>query len=776
MPRRSPSPPDGRGPRRDAPAAALRWCLRRARLVLAGAALVTLLAGAVGATGLDRLTHGGLVPSGSAFARDNAVLGGRYAASAPDLVLLVRTDAAGGVDDSSVARRARAVERGLGRFPGVVHTSSYWRTADPALRSRDGRAALIVVDLGEDEGRAWRAADTLVPEVTGRHGNLTVTAGGPAWSAVEAMRESRRDLLRAELIAMPLAALVLLFVFRSLVAAVVPLLTGAVAVAGTLAALSLLAHVTEVSAYAANITSALGFGLAVDYALFLVTRFREERAAGLAVADAVTRAVATAGRTVLVSAAVVALSLCSLFLFPLGLLRSLAWAGITVVLLSAAATVVVVPALLVVLAPHLDRFDVFARLRVRRGGADRTATEGLWWRWVARTVCRRPALWLTVCVGLLGLCVLPAAHAAFGISDARVLPPHSEPHAVARSAAQDFPRPPARQVLIGLPPSTPAAALDRYARRVAALPGAAEVRTVTGTYRGRAHTPLRPQHGRRFATPGGPLLTVDSRHAPHTAPAARLVRAVRALPAPGGHAPVTGEAVRTVDTGNALVGALPGACALTAAVTFVLLALFTRSLLIPLKAVAVAGLSLTACMGCLVHVFQDGHLRGLVGDFTVTGHLDGAIVVFVLVVAYALSIDYETFLLSRVCEAYTVLGDTAEAVTAGLWRTGRLVTGASLAVAAAMGALATSQVTPLKVAGVGLALATVVDATLVRGVLVPALMTLAGRANWWLPGPLAAFALRPAPPEAHRAATPAGLPGLRDPADPPSSRIPPPPP
>ncbi|MGW0532919.1 MMPL family transporter [Streptomyces sp. NPDC003032] len=686
---------------------------------------------AVGVGGLDRLTNSGLVPTGSASERDNRILASRHhAGGTADLVLLVRTDASGGLGSGPVAEQSRVLERRVTRFPGVVSTTSYWNTGDASLRSRDGSAALMTVDLGEDEAQACRTAETLVPQVTGRSGPLTVSATGPAWVSTEVMRQSRGDLLRAELFAVPLAAAILLFVFRSLAAAVIPVLTGAVAVAGTLAVLRLLTSVTEVSVYAANITTALGFGLAVDYALFAVARFREEQATGLATPQAIVHGTAAAGRTVLASAGVVALSLCSLFLFPFGFLHSIAWAGISVVVLSAASTVLVVPALLTVLAPYLDRFDLFTHLRLR--GAAGPAGEGMLWRRVARTVCRRPLAWAVGAVALLGVCVVPFAHASFALSDARTLPAHSEPHAVARAIAQDFPHPPDRRLTVGLPRDTGAHDLDVYARRAAALPGVAEVRTATGSYRQGEHGPLPERQARRHLAPGGPLLTVFSSTGPATPVSRQLVRELRDLPA-AGRSPVAGEAARAADTRAALIQALPGACTLVASVTFVLLALFTRSLLIPVKAVVVAAISLAACMGCLVFVFQDGHLRALVGGFTVTGDLDGTIVVFVLVIAYALSVDYEMFLLSRICEAYAELGDTERAVTTGVQRTGRLVTAAALTFAAAVGALATSGLTPLKVIGIGLALATVVDATLVRGILVPAVMTLTGRANWWLP-------------------------------------------
>ncbi|MER5784231.1 MMPL family transporter [Streptomyces mobaraensis] len=699
---------------------------RTARAVLLSASFAALFLAWAGITGMDRLTNGGFLPDDVRSRHDNAVLGARYHAAGPDVVLLV--DADGGADSPETARTGRLLEDRIRRAPGVVSTASYWSSGDPALRSTDGRTALLTVDLTEDEAAATRAADRLVPPLLGRHGPVEVSATGPAWVSAETMRAGRRDLLTGELVAVPLTTLVLLFVFRSAVAALIPLLTGAFSIAGTLAGLRLLTGLTDVSSYAANIACALGLGLAVDYGLFMVTRFREERAAGADVESAVARTRRTAGRTVAVSAGVVALSLCALFVFPFGFLRSVAAAGILVALLSAGAAVLLVPVTLTLWGRHLDRWDVFARLR-RPRPADGPGSP--LWRRIATAVCRRPLRWTAVALAVLALPVVPCADAVFAPGDDRALSADSALHRAARRLDSGFSPAPDRVVTVGLPAGTGAGALDAYARRLAALPGAAQVRAATGVYTRGGRLPSAPTAARPDA-PAGPLLTVVSRASRSDGAARRLVREVRAAPVPGnGRALVTGEAVRTVDTADALTGSLPLACALAAGVTMVLLGWFTRSVLIPLKAVAVAAVSLTACLGCLVYVFQDGHLRVLLGDFATGGFLDGALVLFVLVVAYALSVDYEVFLLSRVREAYRETGRNTEAVVRGVAATGRLVTAAALIVVCAMAALAASGVTALKTVGVGLAVGVLVDATLVRGVLVPGLMALAGRWNWW---------------------------------------------
>ncbi|MEW2576263.1 MMPL family transporter [Streptomyces syringium] len=702
---------------------------RRTRVILVLFSIATVLCAWAGLMGLGRLTNSGFLPDDAPVRDDNRRLSAQYRAGGADLVLLVRADT--DVDSAAVAAQGRALGERVARSPGVVTAVSYWSAHDPALRSRDHRAALITVDLVEKEGRATRAAQDLVPGFTGRQGPVTVSATGPAWASVQGMQQSRRDLLAGELIAVPLSTLVLLFVFRSLLAALIPLLTALVSVTGTLACLYALTFVMEVSVYAANVACALGFGLAVDYGLFVVTRFREERAAGAGPDEAVTRSTRTAGRTVAVSAGIVALSLCCLLTIPLGFIRSVAVAGILVASLSAAATVCLVPALLSALGAHLDRWDVFARLR--RAGPAAGAEEGAGWRRIGRAVCRRPVLWALAATAVLLALVLPLGHAAFAPSDARVLPAAGEAHRTQEQLRRDFAVVPERTVTIGLPRGTDRAALDTYARAVAALPGAAEVRTAGGVYRGSTHLPAPAGTAPVAAAPAGPVLTATAASGRESAEARRFVREIRGLPAPGGGALVSGEPVRVVDTTAVLSRALPPACVLAAAVTMLVLGWFTRSVLIPFKAVAMAVLSLGACVGGMVLIFQDGHLRGLLGGFTVTGTLDGAVALFVLVVAYALSVDYELFLLSRIREEYLATGDNTAAVIKGVQRTGRLVTAAALLVVSAMVALAASGVTLLKVIGVGLAIGVVVDATLVRGVLVPALMAWAGRWNWWLP-------------------------------------------
>ncbi|MBP2400920.1 MMPL family transporter [Streptomyces syringium] len=670
----------------------------------------TVAMGLFGTAGLDRLSNTGAAPSGSPAARDSATLGERHGFSDPDLVLLL--SAPSDVRSSGVAAVGRAVEEDIRRSPGVGTVSSYWSAKDPDLISRDTRSALVTADLTGDEALRAKTAQRLVTALGDHRGPVKITPTGTAWTHAETLEDNRADLLRAELISAPACALLLLFVFRSLVAALLPVISALIATAGTLAFLRLLTSFTEVSVYASNIATALGLGLAVDYGILVVSRFREESAAGAPPRDAIARSVRTAGSSVVVSASIVLVSISALLLFPFLFLRSAAWAAIAVVVFSAAASVTVVPALLALLGRHIDRFDLFARLR-RHGAFGPEGSQG--WRRVALAVTRRP-----VAAALAGTCVLaalslPAWHVTLGPDSADDLPQHSRTRTAAVAIRHDFASAPERELLVGLPRGTPPEDVEGYARSVSALPQAAAVRTLTGH------------------SPGGPVLVVTSRSDPGAEESAALVQRLRTLPAHG-HVLVAGEAAQAVDTLSAIRRASPWCCGLIAAATFVLMALFTRSLLVPLKAVVVAVASLTATLGCLVYVFQDGHLRDVVGDFHVPGYLFATTTVFLLATAYALSVDYEVFIVARIKEEYLASGDNTSAVVVGMQRTGRLVTAASLVFAAAMAGPATSEVASLKLTGVGLALAVLVDAVVVRGALVPGLMTLAGQANWWLPG------------------------------------------
>ncbi|GGR37664.1 MMPL family transporter [Streptomyces netropsis] len=749
----APSPPSARGPGAAGRAAPPRTGRGRAWLVPALAFVVTLLLGVAGIGTHERLANGGYTASGTESERANRLLADRFGGGSPDLVLLVRAE--GGVDTASARAEGRRLTLRLARAPGVGGVRSYWSGGaagtDPALRSEDGTRALVTADLTGADRDAARTAEALVPELTGRHGALRVQATGPAWVSVEAGRVSQHDLVRAEVVAAPLTLLILVLALRSLVAALVPLVIGVVAVVGTIALLRLLSHAMPVSVFAMNLTTALGFGLAVDYGLFLVTRYREELRTGKPVAVAVERTARRAGHTVAVSACTVALSMSALLVLPLPFLRSMACAGIAVALLAAATAGLLVPPVLNLLGTRVDRWDPLAVLRGwRRSGPGAPRADSPAWRTVARVVTRRPVYYGGGCALVLLLVASPFAHVHFGLSDERVLPAHTEAHRTSQAIREGFTSRAERNLTVVLPDVDAVrdrAALSAFARRVAALPSVARhggVLTSAGgaprpwvSAEGAPATAARGDRVRVAAPPGpGAVLTVTGPEDPQSRAGRDLVKRLRSLPAPGERL-VTGRAAHLADTQDAVRGRLPLAAGIVAVTTWAMLFLLTGSVLLPVKALVIGALSLGTSFGLMVHVFQDGHLRRAVGEFTVTGTLDMTMPLLMFVIAFGLAIDYEIFLLSRVKEHHALTGDNRQAVVEGVARTGRLVTTGALAVAVVTGALATSGVTLLKLLGTGLAVAVLVDAVLVRGVLVPACLTLAGRANWWTPAPLA---------------------------------------
>ncbi|WP_172386303.1 MMPL family transporter [Streptomyces sp. MNP-20] len=662
----------------------------RPRLVLLLAALVAALCAVAGAGTHERLANGGYTAKDTEADRTAATLA-RAGAAPPDLVLLARS--ATGVDAAAARRAGRALTRELAAADGVASTRSYWTTPDAPLRSKDGRAALVTADLAGADRDATATARDLVPKLTGRRGPLDVSATGGSWVSVQAAEASARDLVTAELIAAPLTLLLLVVALRSLLAALVPVVIGVLAVAGTTALLRALTYAMPVSVFAMNLTTALGFGLAVDYGLFLITRFREELGHSHDVPDAVARTVRTTGRTVAVSACTVALAMAALLVLPLPFLRSMACAGMAVALLAAAAAMAVVPPLLLLLGERIGR----------TGRPDSPL-----WRRAAKVITRRPVLYGIGCAVALVLCAMPFGHVRFGLIDERTLPASTEAHATGEEIRARFAAPAERTLTVVLPKAADAGA---YRQRVAALDDVATVRPAS--------------------LPGlGPVLTVISTAEPQSAAAQRLVADLRSA---SPSARVAGRAAMLTDTKAAVAERLPLAGGMLAVTTWAMLFLLTRSVLLPFKALLVGALSLTASFGLVVHIFQDGHLRGALGEFAVTGALDLTLPLLMAAVAFGLAIDYEIFLLSRVREQRLRGLTNRDAVVEGVACTGRLVTTAALAVALVTGVLATSGLTVLKLLGTGLAVAVLLDATVVRGILVPAFLTLAGRANWWAP-------------------------------------------
>jgi RND superfamily putative drug exporter len=499
-----------------------------------------------------------------------------------------------------------------------------------------------------------------------------------------------------------------------------------------------------VSVFALNMTTAMGLGLAIDYSLFIVSRFREELGAGHAPDEAVVRTVRSAGRTVAFSAMTVAASLCALLVFPLAFLRSFAYAGVAVSLLAGIYAVVVLPAILAVLGHRINKLTLWKR-------STHPADEGFW-HGMAIRVMRRPVPFATTAIVLLLLLGSPFLRIQLGLPDDRVLPASMPSRVVSDVIRDEFTSEEAGALSIvatGIgDPAARSADIDAYAKRLAAVDGVSRVDALTGTYCGvgLAHelgcTVAQavaaggdPAHA-RFAGQGATFLSVVPTVEPLSAAGEHLVREVRRVEAPF-DTQVGGRSAMLVDSKSSLFGKLPLAIGIIAAITFALLFLMFGSIVVPIKAVILNLLSLSATFGAMVWIFQDGHLSGRLG-FTPTGFLDATTPILMFCVAFGLSMDYEVFLLSRIKEEHDKGHDNVTSVAVGLERTGRIVTAAALLISIFI-SFATSHVSFIKLFGIGLTLAVLMDAFVIRGMLVPAFMRLAGDANWWAPGPLRRF-------------------------------------
>jgi RND superfamily putative drug exporter len=688
-----------------------RFTVRRRRLVLALTVLFVLAAGAGGAGAFGAFEDEGFEDPGSESHRASRFLQEEIGTDDPEMVLLVEAASGSDVDDPAVATAGTELTESLASEPEVASAISYWSLGGaPELRSKEGTAALVVVDVDGDDETVGDLSD----RYAGAHGPVTVGIGGEDAIDAAIQEQLGSDLARAESLAIPATLVLLVLVFGGVVAASLPLAMALVSVTGTLLALFAVAQVTDVSIYSINLTTALGLGLAIDYSLFIVSRFREELAAGRSSDDAVVRAVETAGRTVAFSALIVAASLSALLVFPLYFLRSFAYAGTAVVVSAAAGALLTLPALLAVLGPRVNAWSFHRRSAVPRGpGSER----GFWHR-LANTVMRRPVPVATGVIVLLLVLGSPFLRANPGLPSYESLPESNEARQVAETLATEFDGNQSEQFAIVLP-GTDAAGADSeavatFADRVGVLDGVADV-TVD-------------------SADAGSWLTVVPSVALVSAEGEDLVEGIRDIDAPFEFG-VEGDAAELVDTKDAIYDRLPLALAIIGITTFVLLFAVFGSLLVPLKAIVVNLLSLTATFGAMVWIFQEGHLSGVL-DFTATGQLDVAMPILMFCIAFGLSMDYEVFLLSRIKEEHDRTGDNTQAVAAGLARTGRLVTAAAVVLAITFAAFATGGMSFMKLMGLGLALAIVMDATIVRGLLVPAVMRLAGEANWWAPAPV----------------------------------------
>jgi len=704
-----------------------RFTFRRRWVVLVGTVVFMTAALVTGLSVFDKLGSGGFEDPNAESTQATEILADRFEAGSPNLVLLV-TAPDGDVDGSSAVQAGTELTDALIDEPGVEQVTSYWGALEdgggsPELRSTDGDTGLVLVRLSGTENEADVVSTRLQEAYEGSAGDLEVQIGGPGVGLGETIGE---DLARAEAIAIPITLLLLLLVFGGVIAALLPLAVGMLAIMGTFLALFLIASATDVSIFSINLATALGLGLAIDYSLLVVSRFREEFAKDSDTQAAVARTMQTAGRTVAFSAITVAVSLSALLIFPLYFLRSFAYAGISVVAIAALAALFTLPALLSVLGPRVNKFAV---RRKPKASNEAGASSGFWYS-LSHTVMRRPILTGLPVVVLLAALALPFLGVSFSLPDDRALPTDSTARIVGDSLRNDFDDTGATSFPVVLPEATDEQT-TAMAELISDIPEVNQVETSTGTFAGGARTTEPGPPSARFSDGSGSYLTVFSSAEPVSPEGEALVNQIRALDADVPFL-VSGAAAQLVDSKTAIFGLVPLALGIIALATFILLFLMTGSVLVPIKAIVLNVLSLGATFGAMVWVFQNGNGAELL-NFTSTGTLDTSIPVLMFCIAFGLSMDYEVFLLSRIKEEHDRTGDTRAAVAVGLQKTGKIMTAAAGVLAVTFIAFSTSQVTFIKMMGLGLTIAILMDATLVRGVLVPAFMRLAGEANWWAP-------------------------------------------
>ncbi|MCP2339096.1 MMPL family transporter [Actinomadura rupiterrae] len=705
-----------------------RFAARRRRWIAVAAVAFSVFAGVWGTGAFGSLTGGaGFDDPGSESVAADHVLAGPLGRHAPDVVVLYDTGPRS-VDDEPAASAIRKAVDSVPRA-GIADLRTYWSTGDPAFVSRDRRATYVTVRFTATKDDERVAALKRIEPSFAAPG-AKVRFGGVTAMTEQVNARAQRDVARAETVSMPLLLVLLVLVFGSLVAASLPLAVGGLVMLGSFTVLRVTMMFTDVTRSAINVITILGLGLAIDYGLLMVSRFRDELAAGDPgdIDGAVARTVASAGRTIAVSGLLVAVSFAGLTVFPSRFLSSMGFAGAAVVAFAVAGSLTVLPALLRFAGHRVNALRVPLPRLGRRQRGDR------WYR-AAHAVMRRPLL---STVGLVA--VLLALGAPFlGVNWARpgdwVLPTGADARVVTRELGDRFTADPAKQITAVVEGSTTKAALDSYARQLAGIEGVKGA-TVTGTHGDQARISL----GYSFD--------------PMSRQAVRTVHDLRATPSPPGtRALFTGMPASRVDIVHMIGERVPWMLAFVALVTFLVLFGAFGSVVLPVKAMLLNLLSLSAAFGAIKLVFQDGWLSGVFG-FTPIGAVDANFPVLIVAIAFGLAVDYEVFLLARIREERARAADPAEAIALAVRRTSTVITSAALLMIVVVAGFVASRLVFMQVIGVGLILAVLVDATVVRGLLVPAAMRLLGEWAWWSPGRRSPRAAAPpAVPESPHART-----------------------
>jgi RND superfamily putative drug exporter len=628
----------------------------------------------------------------------------------PGVVALVSS---GDVRSFVARQRVEGVAAELRAQPDVASVASFYTTHNPAMVARDGRSTYAVAYFKALSDK--RLSDDAKLIESRFSSQRDVKLGGDAIANAQVNRQVGNDLAHSELLAFPFIFLLSLVFFRSVVAALLPPLLGGLAIVGTFFLLRVVSTFADLSVFALNLTTGLGLGLAIDYSLFIVSRYREEAARGGFGLQALRRTLQTAGRTVLFSSVTVAFSVAALAVFPQRFLYSMGIAGAIVAPLAATLALTVLPALLAVLGPRVNALSP-ERLRHAADRDARPEHSGAWYR-LAHFVTRRPApVALASATLLIALGIPFFTQIRFITADARALPQSASAHQVQSALDRQFPpnRTTPLEVVLGAQASSPG--VRALAERIARLPDVSAVAAA------------------QPAGQGTSLLEVAPVHDPLSGPTKQLVHDVRAIHTPY-YLGVAGQTASYLDLEHSLGAHLPAVLAVVVAATLIVLFLMTGSVVLPLKAVVMNALNLSAVFGILVLIFQHGNLQGLLGYHSL-GALDATQPILLFAIGFGLATDYGVFLLARIKEAHDAGAPNAEAVALGLERTGRIVTAAALLFAVAVGAFATSQIVFIKELGIGTALAVLLDASVIRALLVPSLMALLGQLNWWAPRPL----------------------------------------
>ena len=688
--------------------------VNRKKLIFTVFIISILSAGVIGSSVFGKLDSGGYSDPKSDSAKAFEYLTDVFKVKDPAVVLVVETQTE--LTDPAVVATATKLESIIKAEEGVGSTLSYWSSGGaPSLKSSDSKSAFLFVYSEDVE---WDTVQSLGKRMQakydGKFENLTIYASGTGVFAHAINTKIADDLKLSESISIPLTFILLVFVFGGLVASAMPLLVGVSAILGSFLIIYLLTLFTGVSVFALNLITGLGLGLGIDYSLLIVNRFREELHAGKSVDEAIKRTVATAGKTVFYSGLTIVITLASLMLFPLMFLKSFGYAGVTVVIMAVLGSLVALPALLAILGNRIDKAVV-------RKSAITPKEDGRWAQ-TARFVMRKPVSVVVLSLIALGVFAAPITNIVFSQVDSRVLPASNPAAYASQLITERFPGQEGNPIEIIIPGgSAKLEEIKNYTTEISKVKGVVRI-------------------GEPQVLGNDVRVIAIHDMGPRTPLAEVLIKEIRQIPAPD-QTLVGGVAADYADTQIGIARTMPWALTWIAVGVLVLLFLFTGSIILPIKAVILNILSLAATLGVITWIFVDGHLKWLVGDFTVTGAVDTGSIILVAVVAFGLSMDYELFLLSRIKEEHDAGKSNVEAVATGLQRSARIITAAAGLLAIVFASFILSGVTSIKMLGFGVAFAIILDATLVRALLVPALMRLFGERNWWAPKSMKRFTL-----------------------------------